>query len=76
MGSTGTEKLNAAIQTIAKATLNAGRISGIFRPSADDIGNWTQSGLRLFILASDTMLLGAGVAAAMKAAREVEWPEG
>lgn len=68
MGPAGAEKLAGAIQTIATAALRTGRTVGIFRPSPDDIGKWRQSGLRFFILASDTMFLGASVAAAMKAA--------
>jgi 4-hydroxy-2-oxoheptanedioate aldolase len=69
MGPDGAEKLNAAIETIAKAAIRAKRTAGIFRPSPDDIGTWMQSGVRFFILASDTMFLGASVAAGMEAAR-------
>jgi len=69
MGPAGAKKLNAAIETIAKAAIRAGRTSGIFRPSADDIGTWTQSGIRFFILASDTMFLGASIAAGIKEAQ-------
>ncbi|MDB5556541.1 MAG: 4-hydroxy-2-oxovalerate aldolase [Rhizobium sp.] len=69
MGPAGAKKLNAAIETIANAAIRAGRTSGIFRPSPDDIGIWMQSGIRFFILASDTMFLGASVAAGMEAAR-------
>lgn len=70
MGPAGAEKLNAAIETIARAALRAGRTVGIFRPSADDIGTWAKSGIRFFILASDTMFLGASVAAGVDAARK------
>ncbi|CAN7674863.1 HpcH/HpaI aldolase family protein [Rhizobium sp. LjRoot254] len=69
MGPAGAKKLNAAIATIAKAAVRAGRTAGIFRPSPDDIGIWMQSGIRFFILASDTMFLGASVAAGMEAAQ-------
>ena len=69
MGPSGAARLNAAIETIAAAAVRAGRTAGIFRPSTDDIDRWEGSGVRFFILASDTMLLGAGVAAAMAAAR-------
>ncbi|UVC07981.1 4-hydroxy-2-oxovalerate aldolase [Rhizobium sp. TH2] len=69
MGPAGAKKLNVAIETIAKAAVRAGRTSGIFRPSPDDIGIWMQSGIRFFILASDTMFLGASVAAGMEAAQ-------
>jgi len=70
MGPAGAGKLNAAIGTITKAAIRAGRTVGIFRPSADDIGSWTKSGIRFFILASDTMFLGASVAAGVEAARK------
>jgi 4-hydroxy-2-oxoheptanedioate aldolase len=69
MGPAGAKKLNAAIETIAKAATRAGRTVGIFRPSPDDVGTWAPSGIRFFILASDTMFLGASVAAAMEAAK-------
>ena len=70
MGPAGAKKLNAAIETIAKAAIHAGRTVGIFRPSPDDIGKWIQSSIRFFILASDTMFLGAGVAAGVGAAKK------
>lgn len=69
MGPAGAERLNAAIRTIADATTRAGRTAGIFRPSPDDIATWHAFGVSFFILASDTMFLGASVATAMKAAR-------
>jgi 4-hydroxy-2-oxoheptanedioate aldolase len=68
MEPSGADRLNAAIRTIAGAATRAGRTAGIFRPSPDDIATWRASGIRFFILASDTMFLGAGVATAMKAA--------
>lgn len=70
MGPAGAERLNAAIETIATAAIRAGRTAGIFRPAPDDIAAWTRSGIRFFILASDTMFLGAGIAAGMQAARK------
>lgn len=69
MGPAGARKLNAAIETIANATIRAGRTSGIFRPSPDDTDTWKQAGIRFFILASDTMFLGASVAAGVEVAR-------
>jgi 4-hydroxy-2-oxoheptanedioate aldolase len=70
MGPAGAGKLTAAIRTIASAAIRAGRTSGIFRPSPDDVGNWVESGIHFFILASDTMFLGASVDAGMTAARD------
>jgi 4-hydroxy-2-oxoheptanedioate aldolase len=70
MGPANAGKLNAAIETIASAARKAGKRVGIFRPSADDIGRWMQSGISFHILASDTMFLGASLAAGVAAARE------
>lgn len=69
MGPKGQEKLDMAIETITAAALKAGRAVGIFRPSPDDIARWRNTGVSFFILASDTMFLGAAVAAGMEAAR-------
>lgn len=69
MGPAKAERLNAAIETIASASRKTNRRAGIFRPSPDDIDRWAKSGITLFILASDTMFLGAGVAAGVQAAR-------
>ncbi|NTF42990.1 HpcH/HpaI aldolase/citrate lyase family protein [Rhizobium rhizogenes] len=69
MGPAGKEKLDAAIQTIAKTALSAGRAVGIFRPSPDDVGAWSAAGISFFLLASDTMFLGAGLAAGVTEAK-------
>ncbi|MGV3552089.1 HpcH/HpaI aldolase family protein [Rhizobium sp.] len=69
MGPANAGKLNAAIETIARAALAAGRTVGIFRPSPDDISVWKNAGIRFFILASDTMFLGAAIAAGIAKAR-------
>ncbi|GES47776.1 4-hydroxy-2-oxovalerate aldolase [Rhizobium sp. NBRC 114257] len=72
MGPTGKDRLDAAIRTITETTLAAGRAVGIFRPSPDDIGAWFEAGISFFILASDTMFLGASLAAAVDAAKQVK----
>ncbi|MFT4000931.1 MAG: aldolase/citrate lyase family protein [Rhizobium sp.] len=69
MGPGGKERLDAAIGTIAQTALSAGRAVGIFRPSPDDVGTWAQAGISFFVLASDTMFLGAAMAAGADAAR-------
>jgi len=69
-GRPGAEELNAAIGRITEAARDAGKAVGIFRPSTEDIDAWSARGISFFILASDTMILGAGLAAAAKAARE------
>ncbi len=70
MGPAGADKLNAAITRIATAARTAGKAVGIFRPSADDVGQWSKAGISFFMLASDTMFLGASLAAGAKAARD------
>ncbi|MGK6313449.1 HpcH/HpaI aldolase family protein [Neorhizobium sp. DT-125] len=69
MGPAGAEKLNAAITTITSAARKAGKAVGIFRPSADDVGKWAEAGISFYLLASDTMFLGASLAAGAAAAR-------
>jgi 4-hydroxy-2-oxoheptanedioate aldolase len=70
MGPANAEKLNVAIETIASTARKAGKSVGIFRPSPDDVGKWIKSGISYYILASDTMFLGASLAAGVATARE------
>jgi 4-hydroxy-2-oxoheptanedioate aldolase len=70
MGSAGAGKLVQAIETIIGAALAHGKTAGIFCASPEDVGKWAAKGVSFFILASDTMFLGAGVAAASAAARD------
>ena len=70
MGPAGKDKLDAAIQSIAQTALSAGRAVGIFRPSPDDVGMWSTAGISFFLLASDTMFLGAGLAAGVAEAKK------
>lgn len=72
MGPAGAEKLNAAIEAITKAARAAGKAVGIFRPSADDVGKWSTAGISFYMLASDTMFLGASLAAGVAAARDAK----
>jgi len=69
MGPTGAGKLDAAILTIAKSARAAGKAVGIFRPSPEDIGKWSEAGISFYLLASDTMFLGMGLAAGVASAR-------
>ena len=69
MGPAGADKLNAAIEKITSTARAAGKAVGIFRPSADDVGKWSAAGITFFMLASDTMFLGASLAAGAAAAR-------
>lgn len=68
-GPAGQEQLHKAIETITAASVKAGRAVGIFRPTADDIGRWRGIGISFYLLASDTMFLGAAVAAGIAKAR-------
>jgi len=71
MGPAGAKKLGKAIDTIIAAALAHGKIAGIFCATPEDVGKWAARGASFFILASDTMFLGAGVTAAAAAARAV-----
>jgi 4-hydroxy-2-oxoheptanedioate aldolase len=70
LGPDGAAKLDAAIETIAKAAKAAGKPAGIFRPTTADVGRWAAAGYSLFVVASDSIFLGTGMAATMAAARE------
>jgi 4-hydroxy-2-oxoheptanedioate aldolase len=70
MGPAGAERLARATETIIGAALAHGRTAGIFCARPEDVSKWAGKGASFFILASDTMLLGAGVAAASAAARD------
>jgi 4-hydroxy-2-oxoheptanedioate aldolase len=69
MGPAGKDRLDAAIETIAKTALTAGKTVGIFRLSPDDIGTRSKAGISFFLLASDTMFLGASLATGVTEAR-------
>lgn len=71
LGPEGASRLEAAIMTITQAAQKAGKTVGIFRPSPDDVAKWSQAGISFYILASDTMFLGASLAAGVNAARGV-----
>jgi 2-keto-3-deoxy-L-rhamnonate aldolase RhmA len=66
----GSERHRAAIGSIIDAAHAAGRLIGIFCLTADQIPQWADRGVRLFILGSDLGFLGvaAGEAAAAGAA--------
>ena len=66
----GAAKLAKAIEKIIQATLKHGKTSGIFCGRPEDVGRWAEKGASFFILASDTMFLGAATAAELGAARD------
>jgi 4-hydroxy-2-oxoheptanedioate aldolase len=74
MGLAGQERLDRAIATITSSALDAGRVAGIFRPSPADVGRWHAAGISFFVLASDTMFLGAAVVDNLDAARKAVSP--
>jgi 4-hydroxy-2-oxoheptanedioate aldolase len=69
IGPAHAERLAQAIETIIEATVSHGKAAGIFCARPEDVGRWAKKGANFFILASDTMFLGAGVAAGCAAAR-------
>lgn len=69
IGPKGVDKLNEAITRIIRATVAHGRTSGIFCARPQTISQWAAIGASFFVLASDTMFLGAGAAANCTAAR-------
>lgn len=74
LGPEGKDKLENAIRAIAEAALAAGRTVGIFRPSTSDMAAWSATGISFFLLASDTMFLGAAMAENAAAARDLLKP--
>ena len=71
VGSKGAPRLGNAIRTILAAAKQHGKSAGIFCAKPEDAARWAAEGATFFLLASDTMFLGAGVAAAAAAARKV-----
>ena len=69
IGPAGADRLARAIETIIGAALAHGKVAGIFCAKPEDVGRWAAKGASFFILASDMMFLGAGVAAGCAAAR-------
>lgn len=63
------QKLATAIETIIKSTLKHGKAAGIFCGRPQDVGRWAELGASFFILASDTMFLGAATAAGLAESR-------
>jgi 4-hydroxy-2-oxoheptanedioate aldolase len=69
-GPDGAAALAKAIGKIVAATLKRGKTSGIFCGRPEDVGKWAEKGASFFILASDTMFLGAGTATSLGQARD------
>ncbi|MBZ9907808.1 HpcH/HpaI aldolase/citrate lyase family protein [Mesorhizobium sp. BR115XR7A] len=69
IGPKGADKLTDAIRRIIGVAIAHDKTSGIFCASPQAIGQWAAIGVSFFVLASDTMYLGAGAAANYAAAR-------
>jgi 4-hydroxy-2-oxoheptanedioate aldolase len=67
MGPENAARLNAAITTIVEVSQKAGKVTGMFRLSPDDVNDWRGLGVSFFVVASDTMFLAAGAAATVAA---------
>jgi len=65
----GAKKLAKAIETIIAATLKHGKAAGMFCGRPEDVGKWAAKGATFFLLASDTMFLGAATASGLAEAR-------
>ncbi len=61
--------LARAIEAIIAATLKRGKTAGIFCGRPEDVARWAKAGASFFILASDTMFLGAATGAGLAEAR-------
>ncbi|WAH60661.1 aldolase/citrate lyase family protein [Pseudomonas silvicola] len=67
MGPENAARLNQAITTIIEVSERAGKVTGMFRMSADDVNDWRGFGVSFFVVASDTMFLAAGAQATVNA---------
>jgi 4-hydroxy-2-oxoheptanedioate aldolase len=70
-GPQGAAVLDAAVERIGAAARSAGKVAGIFRPSAADVGRWTSAGFSFFLIGSDTWFIGCGLAEMKKVAQSV-----
>ncbi|QPC94953.1 HpcH/HpaI aldolase/citrate lyase family protein [Mesorhizobium sp. INR15] len=68
LGPQGADKLADAIGRIISVAIGHSKAAGIFCAKPADVGQWAAIGASFFILASDTMFLGAGAAAGHSAA--------
>lgn len=63
IGPKSADKLADAIQGIIGVVVARGKTAGIFCARPHDVAQWAAIGASFFVLASDTMFLGAGAAA-------------
>lgn len=69
-GPKDSSRLGKAIGTILAAARAHDKAAGIFCAKPEDAARWAAEGASFFLLASDTMFLGAAAAAASSAARK------
>jgi 4-hydroxy-2-oxoheptanedioate aldolase len=67
----GSPELNAVIEDVVSRARAAGRAAGIFAVTAEQAGYWVARGVRLILFGSDLIFMGGGLAAALKAYREL-----
>jgi 4-hydroxy-2-oxoheptanedioate aldolase len=72
VGEDGAARLDQAIKRVAAAGREAGKALGIFRPSAADLPHWREYGFGLFLIGSDAMFMGRGLAEMRESARSRE----
>jgi 4-hydroxy-2-oxoheptanedioate aldolase len=70
IGPQGADRLDAAIRRAIGAAVIHDKTAGIFCASPEHVARWAAGGASFFVLASDTMFLGAGTAANCAAARD------
>lgn len=62
-------RLGKAVEKIIRIALRRGKAAGIFCGRPQDVSRWAATGASFFILASDTMFLGAAAATGLSDAR-------
>lgn len=69
----GSPELNAIIEDVVSRAQAAGRVTGIFAMTPEQVGYWADRGVQLILYGSDLRYMGSGLAAALEAYRE--WGE-
>ena len=68
------DRLSQAIESVMSGSLARGKAAGIFCATPEAVDKWAALGASFFILASDTMFLGAAAAAGYAASRAPTGP--
>jgi len=67
----GSPELNAIIEDVVRRAQAAGRFTGIFAMTPEQLGYWVDRGVQFILYGSDLRYLGSGLAAALEAYREL-----